>query len=282
LRRLTVTADDFGLSESVNTAVELAHLHGTLNAASLMVAGPAAEDAVRRARALPSLAVGLHLVVIDGPAMLPASAIPDLVDASGHFPSDQLRLGINYFFRPRVRLQLAAEIRAQFAAFAATGLKLDHVDAHKHMHLHPTVGRLVLDIGREFGLPRLRIPAEPPSVLARCGTPPTLAARALFAWTGFLRGQARRRRVATNDHCFGISWTGHMTKERLVTLLRNLPGGSSEIYLHPAARPDSALAALMPGYDHLGEYAALLDPEVRIAVADIGSEVREAAGSRIV
>ena len=106
-----------------------------------MVAGPAAADAVRRARAYPSLRVGLHLVVIEGPAVSAAAEIPGLVDADGQFPSDQLRLGLRYFFRPSVRRQLGAEIRAQFAAFAATGLTLDHANAHKHMHLHPTVAR---------------------------------------------------------------------------------------------------------------------------------------------
>src|SRR3954451_2939239 len=98
LKRVTFTADDFGLAESVNEAVELAHRDGVLNAASLMVAGPAAADAVRRARALPSLRVGLHLVVIEGPAVLPAPMIPDLVDAEGLFPADQFRLGVSYFF----------------------------------------------------------------------------------------------------------------------------------------------------------------------------------------
>ena len=127
-------------------------------------------------------------------------------------PSDQLRLGINYFARPRIRRQLAAEIRAQFAAFAATGLSLAHADAHKHMHLHPTVGRLMLDIGREFGLSRVRVPAEPPAVLARCGTRVGPGARALYHWTRALRRQVRAAGMATTDHCFGIAWSGHMTR----------------------------------------------------------------------
>src|SRR5580692_12021612 len=93
MQRVTFSADDFGLTEQVNAAVELAHRDGALTSASLMVAGPAAADAVRRARALPSLRVGLHLVVIEGPAVLPASDIPDLLDATGQFPSTQLRLG---------------------------------------------------------------------------------------------------------------------------------------------------------------------------------------------
>src|SRR4051812_32980140 len=108
MRRVSFTADDFGLTESVNEAVERAHRQGVLHAASLMVAGAAAADAVARARALPNLRVGLHLVVIEGPAVLPPGEIPDLVDAEGQFASDQLRLGIDYFARPRVRRQLAA------------------------------------------------------------------------------------------------------------------------------------------------------------------------------
>jgi hopanoid biosynthesis associated protein HpnK len=259
LPRVIFTADDFGLSEGVNEAVERAHCAGVLHAASLMVAGPAVADAVRRARSLPHLRVGLHLVVIQGPAVLTPAEIPDLVDADGWFPSGQLRLGISYFSRPRVRRQLAAEIRAQFSAFAATGLTLHHADAHKHMHLHPTVGRLMLEIGREFGLSRVRVPAEPPAVLGRCGTRVGAGARALYYWTRILRRQVRAAGMVTTDHCFGIAWSGHMTRERARRLMRQLPDGESEIYLHPAVARDATLRRLMPDYEHEAELAALLE-----------------------
>ena len=264
-KRLIVTADDFGAAIEVNEAVEAGRRQGILRAASLMVAGPAAADAVRRARAMPSLAIGLHLVVIEGPSVLGPEALPDLVDGAGQFPSDQLRLGRGYFFRPRIRRQLAAEIRAQFAAFADTGLRLDHANAHKHMHLHPTVGRMMIDIGREYGLRAIRIPAEPPSVLGEPGA--MLADRTLFAWTRLLRRQARRAGLTTNDHCFGLRWTGGMTSERLVRLARALPEGVTEIYLHPAAWRDKRLATLMPDYAQEAELAALLAPEVGAALA---------------
>jgi hopanoid biosynthesis associated protein HpnK len=204
--------------------------------------------------------VGLHLVAIEGPAVLPPAEIPDLIGADGRFPSDQLGLGIRYYFLPRVRRQLAAEIRAQFAAFAATGLTLDHANAHKHMHLHPTVGRLMLEIGRDFGLPAIRVPAEPPAVMARLGAPQGVGARALHAWTRVLRAQARRFGVAANDHCFGIAWSGHMTRDRVRRLVAALPDGHSEIYFHPATERDGSLRALMPEYEHEAELEALLDP----------------------
>jgi hopanoid biosynthesis associated protein HpnK len=255
---VTFSADDFGLTEAVNEGIEKAHRDGILQAASLMVAAPAAADAVRRALANPSLRVGLHLVVIEGPATLPYAVIPDLVDDAGQFPSDQLVLGLNYFFRPSVRRQLLTEIRAQFAAFAATGLPLDHANAHKHMHLHPTVGAMMLRAGADHGLRRIRVPAEPPRIMARCGTPATLGDRLLYRWTAVLRRQARAAGVATNDHCFGLAWSGHMTADRIRRLLPNLPEGDSEVYFHPAARRDAVLDRLMPTYQHEAELLALL------------------------
>jgi hopanoid biosynthesis associated protein HpnK len=256
------------LSEGVNEAVERACRDGLLTTASLMVAGPAAADAVRRARRLPQLRVGLHLVVIEGPAAGPA---PGLLDADGQFPSDQLRLGIDYFFRRGARRALAAEIRAQFAAFAATGLRLDHANAHKHMHLHPTVGRLMLEAGAAHGLPAIRIPAEPPATMRACGAAQHLSDRLLYAGTRVLRAQTRRAGVRTNDHAFGIAWSGHMTADRMIRLATRLPPGVSEIYFHPATDRDARLTRLMPGYEHEAELAALLDPAVRQAFMRAGA-----------
>ncbi len=121
MKQLIVTADDFGAAVEVNEAVERAHRGGILSAASLMVSGNAARDAVLRAKTMPTLRVGLHLVLVEGKPVLPAKSVPDLVDATGHFRTDMARAGAAMFFLPRVRAQLAAEIEAQFAAFAATG-----------------------------------------------------------------------------------------------------------------------------------------------------------------
>src|SRR5258708_6495406 len=167
LRRLIVTADDFGRDLAINEAVEAASRDGILCGASLMVAAPAAADAVARAHRLPGLRVGLHLVLTDGSPVLPPGEVRGLVGPDGRFDDNQIRAGLRYFFVPGVRRQLAAEIRAQFEAFRATGLALDHVNAHQHMHLHPTVARLIVEIGRAYGMRAVRLPAEPAAVLHR-------------------------------------------------------------------------------------------------------------------
>jgi hopanoid biosynthesis associated protein HpnK len=253
------SADDFGLTQSVNEAVEIARTKGCLTQASLMVAAPAAADAVARAKRLPGLNTGLHLVLVDGDSLLGHAKLPTITTPDGKFGRNQAALGFQYFFSPAARRELAAEIRAQFTAFAATGLTLHHADAHKHMHLHPTVAALMIRVGKEFGLQRIRIPAEPPKTLQGCGEKISFAERALYAWSRVLRGQARRAGLATTDHVFGIKWSGHMRSERIENLLQNLPSGSCEIYFHPATYRDDALRMLMPAYEHEAELQALLE-----------------------
>ena len=272
-RRLIVTADDFGRDVAVNEAVEEAHRGGILGSASLMVAAPAAADAVARARLLPALRVGLHLVLVDGTSVLPPRDIPLLVDADGRFDDHQGRAGMRFFLAPGIRAQLAAEIRAQFEAFRATGLTLDHVNAHKHMHLHPTVARLVVAIGRDYGLRAVRLPAEPAAVLRRALPGERQRAPAYAPAIAALRRRLRRAGLAMNDHAFGIAWSGRLVEARILDLLPHLPAGVSELYCHPATRSTPALAAMMPGYRHAEELAALMSPAVRRRIAELGIEL---------
>lgn len=264
-RRVIFTADDFGLTEGVNEAVERAHRAGLLSTASLMVAGPAAGDAVRRARTMPELRVGLHVVVVEGPSVRP-SAVRGLVDGAGDFPSDPFGVSLDYFFRPRQRKQLRSEIRSQFSAFARTGLALNHANAHKHMHMHPTVGGMIIDVGREFGLPALRIPREPTAPLARAGTLVGVGGRMLNLWSALLRERAQQAKLEVNDNVFGIAWSGHMTSNRVLALVPHLPRGLTEVYFHPAAWRDSRLARTMADYEHERELETLLSPELRAAL----------------
>ena len=163
---------------------------------------------------------------------------------------------MRYFFSPAARRELRAEIEAQFAAFVATGLELHHADAHKHFLLHPTIARLMIEIGRRYGLKRLRVPAEPPAVMAALGERVTFGDRALYGWTRLLRAQARGLEVP--DQVFGLKWSGHVTAARIARLLPLVPEGRTEIYTHPATRRDAALVRLMPDYEHVAEFEALL------------------------
>jgi hopanoid biosynthesis associated protein HpnK len=227
-----------------------------------MIGGAAAADAVARARRLPSLRVGLHLVLVDGAPVLPPERLPDLVDEQGRLRGDLARLGIDVFVRAGARKQLAMEIEAQFSAFGSTGLRLDHVNSHHHYHLHPTVCSLILDIGERHGMAALRVPHEPRDLLDRID-PPGGSQREWFVapWLSRLRRAARRRGLTAPDQVFGLRWSGAMTEDRIVPLLQNLPGGLTEIYCHPATR--DSFAGATRGYRYADELAALTAPRVK-------------------
>jgi hopanoid biosynthesis associated protein HpnK len=269
MKQLVVTADDFGLAREVNEAVEEAHRNGILTAASLMVSGVAAADAVRRARAMPSLRVGLHIVLVDGRPILPAAAIPDLVDANGNFRDDMARAGAAIFFRGNVRRQMEDEIEAQFEAYCATGLPLDHVNTHKHFHLHPTIADAILRVGMKHGMRSLRLPIEPRRVLALAEPhTPIPPAYLTEPFARLLRWRLRSQRLRIPDAVFGLAWSGAMHAARLRGLIGNLPSRLSEIYLHPASGGGFKGAAT--GYRYADELAALTDRHVVASADDSG------------
>ncbi len=253
-----VTADDFGAALAVNEAVEIGHREGILTAASLMVAGAAAGDAVERARRLPALGVGLHIVLADGAPVLPPEQVPALVGADGRFPADMLGTALAIACNPAARRQMQAEVDAQFAAFAATGLPLDHVNAHKHFHLHPLIASAILRAGRSHGLRAMRVPIEPG------------AGAVMNWWAGVLGRRLRRAGVTVNDRVFGLVGSGAFDAARVRAALASLPPGLTEIYCHPAtadAYPGSAR-----GYRYRDELAGLIDPQVRAALVASGAE----------
>jgi hopanoid biosynthesis associated protein HpnK len=199
---------------------------------------------------------------------LPADQVPDLVDATGHFRTDMARAGAAMFFLPKVRAQLKAEIQAQFAAFAATGLALDHVNAHKHFHLHPTIAGLMVEGAKAYGARGARVPLEPQDVLARIEPHKPSGVVALTApFARALRSRFRRAGIAAPDQVFGLAWSGAMTAPRLKGLLENLPDGLSEIYTHPATGPYPGSA---PGYRYADELAALTGLELPAILARKG------------
>lgn len=266
MKRLIVTGDDFGLAGPVNEAIAEAHRRGILTTASLMVSGAAANDAVERARALPSLRVGLHVVVVEGRPVLPPDEVPDLVDRSGVFSTRLTRAGFNFFFRPDVRRQLEREIRAQFEAFVKTRLRLDHVNAHNHMHLHPTILSIVLKLGPEFGLKAVRVPYEPPLPswrASRRGLGSKLSWWIFLApWMQLMKQRLRRSAIRSNDRVFGMADSGRMTRDLVLALVREMPPGVTEMYFHPAVRRCPEIDQTMPDYQHEREFQALTDPAI--------------------
>jgi chitin disaccharide deacetylase len=237
-----------------------------------MVGAPAVADAVKRARRLPNLRVGLHVVLTDGMPVSPPRDVPGLLDDNGNFRNDLPLYGAQITFDPSVKKQIEREIAAQFEAYRATGLPLDHVDGHRHFQLHPIIARAIITIGRRYGIKALRVPLEPwPTIAAIDPGSGRRLGRIVAPWAAWLRRRVRGAGLVTADAVFGLAWSGAMTKQRLAALLRRLPPGLVEIYFHPATQ-NSFLGAA-PGYRYTDELAALCDADCIDGVRQSGYTV---------
>ena len=270
MKQLILTADDFGLATCVNDAVAEAHRHGVLTSASLMVGGLAFEDAVRRARQTQTLAVGLHLVLLQGRATLSPRHIPDLVDARGCFRTSAVGTGFRYFFQPRLRAQLEAEIRAQIEKFLATGLFMDQINGHLNIHMHPTVWSIIRKLADEYRIRAVRISSQPWwQAMTHHRHQPIYKTLHAIAFRP-LAMRARSSLQGTGIHCatrvHGLLESGNANENYLLALLPLLPDGLTEIYFHPAKTPCEEFRRWNPAYNAEGELEALTSPRVKDSV----------------
>lgn len=267
MRRLIVTADDFGLSSGVNHAVELAWQQGILTQTSLMAGGTAFDEAVAIARHNPGLQVGLHLTLVQGRPVLPPEKIPGLVGTDGCFPDNPVAVGMKLFFDPTLRLQLRAEIEAQINRIKQAGIPLSHIDGHLNIQMHPTVFALLIELMPLHGITSFRITRE-------------RLLRNLRHDRSRIVGKTMERLIfgALSAHAVpSLTWhgivhaaevkgmlnSGRITEAYLLAVLKELSSGTTELYLHPGCLPDDEISRRMPDYQHEQELAALLSPAVK-------------------
>ena len=273
-RFLIINGDDFGLSSGHNQAIIDAHEQGVLTSTSLMVTAPAFDEAVTLAKAHPNLAVGLHLVLGCGKAVLPPSEIPHLVDAQGNFSDQNNLAGIRYNLSPQARRELPLEIRAQLEKFRATGLQLSHVDGHNHMHFNPAVLHALAELAEEFNINVIRLPYEELRITLKLDSNGFVEK---LIWSMIIAGLRRYgervlkfKKIDFADRVYGWLETGQMTEPYLVGLIPQIRANLVEIYSHPAI----ALPGEPKPYGLAeAEFEALLSAQVREAIAKSGFEL---------
>lgn len=161
MTKIIFNADDFGISPGVNRAIQKAHQEGILNSASLMVNQQFAAEAIRMAHDMPHLFVGLHINLTNETPAADPTLIPHLVNQNGKFKNGFVNLFLLSLMHPRiVRREAEIEIRAQIEKYLKSGLTLDHLDSHRHVHLIPAIFKAVTTLRREYSVPRLRLMNE--------------------------------------------------------------------------------------------------------------------------
>jgi predicted glycoside hydrolase/deacetylase ChbG (UPF0249 family) len=240
VKRLIINADDFGLAPGVNRAIIELQQAGALSSTTLMATASHFSRAVYLAFAQPALAVGCHVVLVDGSPCLRRSEVPSLLDPrSSASPSFRPTVGsfLRDLLRGRIREQeIEAEAIAQIQRIQSSGLTVSHIDSHKHLHAFPRVLAPLLRAAQHCGVDCVRNPFEPWWSLR--------ATRPADAWrraqVHALRTQrqsfsrlTRKHGITTTDGSIGILATGGLDEPVLRSLLHAMPQGTWELVCHP-------------------------------------------------
>lgn len=229
-RALIVNADDFGLCEAGNRATIEGLASGAYSSATLMAPCPRFAEAAAFARTRPDLDFGVHLTLTSewaacrwAPVCGP-HRVPSLVDESGNFFATVPAVFENA--RPE---EVERESRAQIETVLSSGVDVTHLDAH--------MGALHLD--RRYHDVYVRLAAEyrlPIRMLGRT--------RMIESGMEDFLAEADRLGVLAPDHLhYGGPPSLGETESYWTRVLRQLPPGVTEIYVHPAD-PDAELQAM--------------------------------------
>ncbi len=266
-RHVVTVADDFGASSPVNRAVAEAHDRGILTAASIMAAGEAFDEAVLLASRRPQLSVGLHVTLCDGLSVLPPSRIPALVDPNGNFEKSPARAWLNYSGEDVLR-QIEMEVEAQIDRLQSSGIDPSHIDCHHHLHMKPSIFRIICRAASRERIRWIRIPCEPFRQVSDIASF-SRGAMPFLEWTVFgIAGLVNRRAAAENGlrtagSTYGLSKTGRIDEECFLRILDRMEKQVNEVFFHPDLSNES-------GRRELG---ALISPRVRERISCLGMMV---------
>jgi chitin disaccharide deacetylase len=226
MRRLVVNADDFGFTCDVNRGIVEAHRRGILTSTTLMANGAQFDDAIRLALENPTLDVGVHGVLVQGPGQPPTVAA--LVQA--------LALG---------RVKPYDDLKVQVERIVDAGISPTHFDTHKHTHLLPPVLDAVARLCEEFHIRWVRRPMDLPLTGPPAEVPLStrLASRAMQGLRGRFHRVLSRHGIRTTDNFAGFQMTGRYDAAHLAHLIGNLPEGDTEFMCHPGFCTDELRAA---------------------------------------
>ncbi len=243
MKRLIVNADDFGLTEGVNRAVIEGHRNGIITSTTLMANGMAFDSAVAARSDAPTLGVGVHLNLTQGGPVCPPSQVPSIVTSDGSFYSNPGILARRILTGKAEPGDIENELRGQVQKIARAGVRITHLDGHKHIHLLPAIFNIVVKLAREFEISCVRCPMEPalsaigPLQSGGPGWPRKvrqyLLGRALSALASYQVKKMTDSGLHSAEHFYGLSQTGFLDAEILEEMLRALPDGTSEIMCHP-------------------------------------------------
>jgi hopanoid biosynthesis associated protein HpnK len=238
--RLIVHADDFGLSEKINTGIIDAYVNGILRSTSIVASGQAFDHAVALVRSNSSLDIGIHLTLVEEQPISAPQQIPTLVNSKGQF-LEHATIFTKQYLRGKINKQdIRRELGLQIEKILATGLTVSHLDSHQHVHMLPGIWGIVYELSKKYQIPAIRYPLERfRGYMYKDQNRARLIEQfALNFFCTFIN----RNNIHTTDHFVGFFFGGHVNRDNLYTIIKNLPAsGTCELMCHPGEHDTASL-----------------------------------------
>jgi predicted glycoside hydrolase/deacetylase ChbG (UPF0249 family) len=154
-RKITVNADDFGMSAETNRAIVEAFENSVISSITLMTNMPGFEEACELAHRHRLLGkIGLHLNLTSGyPLSTPIRQCPRFCNNVGMLRARQTRFRMS----KEERFAMVTEIATQIKACLDRGLYPTPLDSHHHVHTEWASGAAAITIARRYGIRAIRL-----------------------------------------------------------------------------------------------------------------------------
>ena len=157
-RLLIVNADDYGLTPAVSRGILRGAHEGVITSTSVLVLGCGFSRSVGWLRDEAPLGVGVHLALVgEDPPLSSARDIPTLVDRRGRLPRSWRHLLPRVMAKRVDAADVERELAAQITAARDSGLSIDHLNSHQHVHMFPGLREVVVDLAHRFDIPAVRV-----------------------------------------------------------------------------------------------------------------------------
>ncbi len=154
MKKLIITADDYGMSRAVNDAIDAGIEAGLITSTNVMTNMPLYKEAVKL-KEKAGVSVGIHWVLACGKPILPASEIPTLVDSDGMFypyPEFRRRLRRGMISFDDIKRELIAQYNLYYELMGQP----DYWNTHQNTHVDFGIYRLFVETAAELGINKMR------------------------------------------------------------------------------------------------------------------------------
>jgi hypothetical protein len=238
MKNLIINADDFGMSKEVNKGIIQGVRQGIISSVSVMTNMPYFDEAIKFLKKYPKISVGLHFNITEGSPLSLPKEVETLIreDNSFYFWSFLIQ---KMLFKQINLNDVQSELKAQYVTLAKTRIPITHIDSHHHIHLTPSIFKLVSDFadrqkivalrGNQFNFWNLSVGVWQKPI------PTQVAVNFLLVLNNF---SSRKYRPYQVNRFYDLNWGKNLSVKQLTDILEHLPNGITEFICHLAVMSD--------------------------------------------